>query len=657
MDQRRLHKVRRNDRIARWVITGGGLLIIVSVVGMFFLIASVATPLYFSASIDHRKQMPLPPGVTPDQVLAVGTDSYLETGYVLSRDGAFTFFDWRPGQPSERVPARKNTDKLVGLKSVESAPGHRFSLLWENGAVSAVRIVFSPTFDQEGKRRIAHKVEELAHLPPEEFSGNAKPLRALARFEEELGLTAVMLLPGNRLALRRVVAEEDLFGNAKTERIAGELAANAPGAITAVAMDSVGKLLYAGTDNGYLLWWNLEESDAPEFRGEIAAFSDGRAITALAPVPGDAMVAVGDALGEISTWLDLPDESTESGRRLVRNHTIRPHGTAVRRITPSLQSRSLASSDDAGRVHFDHTTNERERLTLESDQPVLRMGLSSRFNALAGLDSEGRLHLWETDIPHPEASWSGYFGKLWYGSYSEPEYVWQSSSGDDDFEPKLSLMPLVFGTLKGTLYGMLFAAPLAILGAMYTSHLMQAGLRRVVKPAIEIMGSVPTVVVGFLAALWLAPLLKTSLIAIIMILALLPLFILLAIILWERMSKLLRARVPNGYEFLLLAPVVLLAALACFGAGAVMQDSLFGGDFTQWLYQHVQVQYDQRNSIVIAFALGFAIIPTIFTISDDALVNVPRNLTAASLALGASRWQTVWRVVRPSASPGFFPPS
>ena len=66
------------------------------------------------------------------------------------------------------------------------------------------------------------------------------------------------------------------------------------------------------------------------------------------------------------------------------------------------------------------------------------------------------------------------------------------------------------------------------------------------------------------------------------------------------------------------------------------------------------MNFDQRNSIIIAFGLGFAVLPTVYTISDDALTNVPRSLTAASLALGASRWQTVWRVVLPSASPGIF---
>jgi phosphate transport system permease protein len=81
---------------------------------------------------------------------------------------------------------------------------------------------------------------------------------------------------------------------------------------------------------------------------------------------------------------------------------------------------------------------------------------------------------------------------------------------------------------------------------------------------------------------------------------------------------------------------------------------LFEGDFRLWLYDSLSMRYDQRNCIVIAAGLGLAVIPIIFSIAEDSLSSVPRSLAAASLALGASRWQTVWRVVVPSASPGIF---
>ena len=324
-------------------------------------------------------------------------------------------------------------------------------------------------------------------------------------------------------------------------------------------------------------------------------------------------------------------------------------------IGPSRATRSLASLGPHGRVHLDHVTNERPLLALEGERPLTAFGLSARFNGLIGLEADGNLSLWTLEVPHPEASWRAFFGEIWYESYRRPDYVWQSSSGDDEFEPKLSLVPLIFGTLKGTLYGMLFAVPLAVLGALYTSHLMQPRLRGFLKPAVEVMGSVPSVVIGFLAAVWLAPIVKSSLMAIFLMLGAIPLVVLLILFLWEWAARFPPLRkIRQGYEFLVLAPAIVVAVYLCFLLGGAAERAWFGGDLPLWLFQTLGLPFDQRNSIVIAFALGFAAVPIVFTIADDALTNVPRHLTAASLALGASRWQTVWRVALPSASPGIF---
>jgi phosphate transport system permease protein len=79
----------------------------------------------------------------------------------------------------------------------------------------------------------------------------------------------------------------------------------------------------------------------------------------------------------------------------------------------------------------------------------------------------------------------------------------------------------------------------------------------------------------------------------------------------------------------------------------------FNGDMRQW-FTDVGISYDQRNALVVGIAMGFAVIPTIFSIAEDAIFTVPKHLTQGSLALGATRWQTVTRVVLLTASPGIF---
>jgi len=78
------------------------------------------------------------------------------------------------------------------------------------------------------------------------------------------------------------------------------------------------------------------------------------------------------------------------------------------------------------------------------------------------------------------------------------------------------------------------------------------------------------------------------------------------------------------------------------------------GTFPSWVLTTFGVRYDQRNAIVVGLAMGIAVIPIIFAIAEDALSNVPRTLVSGSLALGATRWQTVTRIVLPTASPGIF---
>ncbi|NKB25603.1 MAG: hypothetical protein GKR87_14760 [Kiritimatiellae bacterium] len=65
----------------------------------------------------------------------------------------------------------------------------------------------------------------------------------------------------------------------------------------------------------------------------------------------------------------------------------------------------------------------------------------------------------------------------------------------------MSITPLVFGSIKGTLYAMIFALPLALFGALYMSQLAHPRIRSVVKPMVEMMAAIPSVIIGFLATL------------------------------------------------------------------------------------------------------------------------------------------------------------
>jgi len=74
----------------------------------------------------------------------------------------------------------------------------------------------------------------------------------------------------------------------------------------------------------------------------------------------------------------------------------------------------------------------------------------------------------------------------------------------------------------------------------------------------------------------------------------------------------------------------------------------------RWMSNELGWAYEQRNSLVVGIAMGFAVIPTIFSIAEDAVFSVPKHLSSGSLALGATPWQTLLYVVLLTASPGIF---
>jgi phosphate transport system permease protein len=183
---------------------------------------------------------------------------------------------------------------------------------------------------------------------------------------------------------------------------------------------------------------------------------------------------------------------------------------------------------------------------------------------------------------------------------------------------------------------------------------MHPTLKGVVKPVVEIMAALPSVVLGFLAGLWLAPQVERIVPGLFIMPAVTGALILLAVYAWRFAPVKFRSRFKAGTEVGLLVPVILLGAWLSFQLGGLFEHALLGSDYRDWLLRALGITYDQRNSLVVGLAMGFAVIPIIFTIAEDSLSNVPQHLSAGSLALGATPWQTALRVVLPTASPGIF---
>jgi len=358
--------------------------------------------------------------------------------------------------------------------------------------------------------------------------------------------------------------------------------------------------------------------------------------------------------GEISQWFVVRDASRDTGYRLQFVRRFDAESTPSELVTEHRRKGFLSVSRD-GHLDIYHSTSERRLLSQDLDaKQVSGLAIAPRADALLVESGQGTIQRYAVHNEHPEVSWSVLWSKVWYESYPEPDYVWQSSAADNDFEPKYSFAPLAFGTLKAAFYAMLIAAPLAICGAIYTAYFMAPALRRKVKPIIELMEALPTVILGFLAGLWLAPFIERNLPAVFSVFIAMPVAILAFAWCWSRIPADWRNRVPDGWHPVLLVPVVIAVVMGCVELSAPMERAFFSGDMRAWLTNDLGIAFDQRNALVVGVAMGFAVIPTIFSIAEDAIFSVPKHLSYGSLALGATPWQSLVGVVMPTASPGIF---
>jgi len=354
--------------------------------------------------------------------------------------------------------------------------------------------------------------------------------------------------------------------------------------------------------------------------------------------------------GVISQWFEILNENKREFS-YIRDFQAPNEVTS---IVPEFFRKGFLTTTKAGELSIFHATGETELLTESMTKAgALVVAFSPRANAVIMADKDS-VQLYHLDNEHPEITWSALWQEVWYEGYPEPQYVWQSTSASDTFEAKMSLVPISFGTIKAAFYAMLFAVPIGISAAIYTAYFMSPSIRTYIKPTVEIMEALPTVILGFLAGLWLAPIIEDQLPGIILLLITLPISILVTALIWSNLPKSVSGKVSEGVIPLVLIPILALTGYLSIEFSDTLELWLFDGDTRKYLTNDLGIDFDQRNSLIVGIAMGFAVIPTIFSIAEDAIFSVPKSLTMGSLALGATRWQTLAKVVILTASPGIF---
>lgn len=633
------------DGVARVVVWVGGLGVIGALLLIFVYLLSEVMPLFLPATVTPRDSFPLPGPA--GQTLYVSAEEQGEVGLRVVDTGDLVFFDLHNGRLISRFSAPLDGERILRVTDADRSKG-LLALQAESGAVALVAVEYKVTYDADGKRIITPALSYPYGERAVAFTDGASRSFS-ARVERDRFLMAGVDAAG-AVHLKRNAVKTSLFGDAEFQE--GErISFSAPFAVDRVFIDRRARWIYVVNDAaGRAALYDLG-SEPPRLVSDVSTGSPIRTAGLLA---GDLSLMLVQADGQVSQWFPSRDEGGEPVFSRVRSLAVLADDQATT-LEPEWSRRTFAVGDTRGQVVLMHSTSRREIWSGRMlDEPIALLAFNPRAQYLMAVGESGAARGFQVRNEHPEFSFSAIWQRVWYEGYDRPELLWQSSAAVSDFEPKFSLTPLAFGTLKAAFYAMLFAIPLAVLGAIFTANFMSAEMRQAVKPTIELMEALPTVILGFLAGLWLAPFIETNLLGVFLVLFLLPISIPLFGLLWLRMPKALRLRVPPGWEAALLIPVVAGVVWFCFALAKPLEAVLFEGTMQQWMDQSLGIPYDQRNALVVGIAMGVAVIPNIYSIAEDAVFSVPRQLTLGSLALGATPWQTLVGVVLPTASPGIF---
>lgn len=757
--------VRFVDRIARGLIAAGGIGTIAAVFLVCFFLLSVVFPLFQGGKISEPTQLAaawksLPP-------VQVGIDEYRELGWALLPDGKVQVFRMSDGQLLEEVNPFRTTDAEVPDLTAWafSTRGDEAAFGFSDGSVRVGRIGFEANYVDaadigeafrdleigaigvsqgtvanrlsQSQFRLQKLVTELGEPTP---SASKSAIVLIDYFQRSSGPIFCTLSADGTIHVNSVRQRENLLTGEITSTVRSNSLPLPETSEKAshLLLSGLGDMVYVAWNDGRLIRYDIRDLDGPRQVEELDLIADFDVkLTSLCFLLGRSTLIVGDSSGQLGAWFPVrsEDAETEDGWSLTKAHQLPGHSAPVTSLAASPRSRLVAAGYEDGVMQLIYVTSD--QLVLQSEaptgSPIQSLVVAPKSDAVLAATAEG-LTWWNFDVGHPEVSARTLFRPVWYEGYSNPDHVWQTSSGQDAAEAKLGLWPLVFGTLKATFYSMLFGAPLALLAALYTSEFLQPRFKARIKPTIEMMASLPSVVLGFLAGLVIAPMVEGIIPQLITTIYVLPLVVLTGAYLWQLLPPKTGIRLSKFRFFVILLLAIPAGVAAGWVLGPLVERLLFAGDLRAWLDGQIGTAvggwmllfiplsgvaaaffmartvnpwirnisagwtrtqsaaadflkfvlsvvltvglalaisflltslrfdprggyvdtYVQRNAMIVGFIMGFAIIPIIYTIADDALTSVPEHLRSASLGAGATPWQTATRIVIPTAMSGLF---
>ena len=618
--------VRASDLVARFVITAGGIGTIVAVLLVCVFLLAVALPLFQRAWIE-----PVPPAAgNPeaagrDRLAHLGMDESGRIAFSLKSDGGIEVVAVETGAKLLERSAQETG--LAGVSAVRVAPGGMDAVLgFDDGSHATARLGLQSTFlpasavpAEIGRLPLggvaAWKGDVLVHPSPDQYA----TVRLVAEVDDRKAAdppSPIIDCDLTRTAAGPLVAVLSEDGTARiaatssrrnlmtdevvTTSVVGVIPAGDGGTPRAsfVRVSELGDQVLLVAADGSARRYSTKPIDAPRLLETVDMVGGNGSVTAVARLYGGNAFAVGDDAGGVNVWFttrtvregaSLP----EDGSTLTRARAFDPppsaagsKADAVVALAPSPRSRLLAAAHASGAVRLLHSTTRSAVASTKAPKaaggpPLGPLAISLPDTTLLAARGDA-ISAWRFDAGYPEVTLGTLFGRIWYERYPEPVHAWETT-GHESFEPKYGLVPLVFGTIKATVYSMLFAAPIAILAAIYSSQFMHPRWKARVKPMIEMMASLPSVVLGFVAGLVLAPAIEGSLMAFVAMLFTVPLSIATAAHFWQLLPRSWRTRGSRFRFAIVLLAAIPLGIAAGWAVSKPAERWLFAGDVQAWL--------------------------------------------------------------------------
>jgi len=602
------------EKIASTVITVGGLLVIVAVLGIMVFLFRVVMPLIGGGQQIGAVSYELP---TTEKTAWLFADEFQTIGIRIGDKGELLNFHI----PSGRILSRANLgfEGRTLTASGGTLERDRVLLGFDDGSVQFLRLnVETRTTARADFPAAAAKIDGRDFLLGESvytrvLSGDYRTLRP--RFEagglqkiSDVPIVALDYRVGGTVE-RPTIAFATVDARAQARVSQSRIQRNMmtgketvrtdtielpsmnlkPGVkVSSILLSGTADRAIVGTDDGIVYRFDLRDPAKPALAEVKRILPEGVSITDMTFLGGEQSLVVGGSDGSavVLFRLQIADARTSDGFELVqaRSHNDAAVGSVVN-LSEAQRDKSFVAVDNQGNVRVVHSTSEQVLFSFKRTADPASGATALIFPRSDGVllvSDTGRVFGWQYEEPHPEVTLRVLFGKLWYEGYNDPEWIWQSTAGTDLSEPKYSLMPLIFGTIKAAFYAMLFGAPIALMAAIYTSEFIHRSVRATVKPVMETMESLPTVVLGFVAALVLAPLVEEWISAVLLGFIAVPMGLMLGAFLWQTLPQQTVIRYDGMPKFLLMSGSIVLSVYAAIQLGPLFETALFYGDFKAW---------------------------------------------------------------------------